>query len=114
MIDVYELDLPSNLPPSYRGRTLRLSYEFILGICRASDSSVAGAGSHSRVMKVPIRLYNNVVGESSMSQLFVDLINYVVLSWPPTHTVRLVVACNIPRWSTTTSSARGGYSDRVA
>ncbi|KAI0085709.1 Rgp1-domain-containing protein [Irpex rosettiformis] len=54
----YELDLPPNLPPSYRGRTLKLSYEFVVGICRASAS--VSAGSSSRVMKVPIRVYNNV------------------------------------------------------
>ncbi|KAI0697183.1 Rgp1-domain-containing protein [Cytidiella melzeri] len=56
----YELDLPHNLPPSYRGRALKLSYEFVTGICRASSSASAGPESHSRVMKVPIRVYNNV------------------------------------------------------
>lgn len=62
-VDTYELDLPHNLPPSYRGRTLKLSYEFIIGICRSSTSSSTGPGSSSRVMKVPIRIYNHVSRE---------------------------------------------------
>ncbi|KAJ3529575.1 hypothetical protein NM688_g7836 [Phlebia brevispora] len=57
----YQLDLPRNLPPTYRGRCLRFSYEFILGICRALPRSPSGPSTNSRVLKVPIRLYNHVV-----------------------------------------------------
>ncbi|KAI0935775.1 hypothetical protein AcV5_004100 [Taiwanofungus camphoratus] len=62
----YSITLPENLPPTYKGRSMRFSYEFILGICRAAPSppgsrGPTGANSSSRVMKVPIRLYNNVV-----------------------------------------------------
>ncbi|TCD68602.1 hypothetical protein EIP91_010393 [Steccherinum ochraceum] len=63
----YSLPLPENLPPTFRGRTLRFSYQFILGICRAGSSPPTGSGpsSQSRVMKVPIRLYTHVkVGRS--------------------------------------------------
>ncbi|RPD58460.1 Rgp1-domain-containing protein [Lentinus tigrinus ALCF2SS1-6] len=57
----YSLTLPENLPPTFRGRALKFSYQFTLGICR-SGGSVPGASptSNSRVMKVPIRVYNNV------------------------------------------------------
>ena len=60
-LDTYTVKLPSNLPPTYRGRTLRFSYQLSVGACRAT----AGAGapsSQSRVMKVPIRIYNHVSG----------------------------------------------------
>ncbi|KAF8170190.1 Rgp1-domain-containing protein [Mycena galopus ATCC 62051] len=49
----YTLLLPPHLPPTFKGRTLRFSYELVVGACRASGGS--------SVMKVPIRVYNNVV-----------------------------------------------------
>ncbi|KAJ7470483.1 Rgp1-domain-containing protein, partial [Mycena latifolia] len=52
----YSLLLPAHLPPTFKGRTLRFSYELVVGACRAA----AGGSSVSRVMKVPIRVYNNV------------------------------------------------------
>ncbi|PCH33197.1 Rgp1-domain-containing protein [Wolfiporia cocos MD-104 SS10] len=61
----YSIVLPDVLPPTYRGRALRLSYHFILGVCRAAprapDSGHLGPSSSSRVMKVPIRVYTNVI-----------------------------------------------------
>ncbi|EKM60687.1 uncharacterized protein PHACADRAFT_110305 [Phanerochaete carnosa HHB-10118-sp] len=48
---VYTFPLPRNLPPTYRGRTLRFQYEFVLGICRSTNS---------RIMRVPVRIYNYV------------------------------------------------------
>ncbi|KAI0761670.1 Rgp1-domain-containing protein [Trametes elegans] len=58
----YSLVLPENLPPTFRGRALKFSYQFILGVCRAGSAAPQGNGpsSNSRVMKVPIRVYNNV------------------------------------------------------
>ncbi|KAJ7638342.1 Rgp1-domain-containing protein [Roridomyces roridus] len=56
----YTLPLPSNLPPTFKGRTLRFSYELVVGACRAPPGGKGGGGSISRVMKVPIRVYNNV------------------------------------------------------
>jgi hypothetical protein len=66
--DTYTLLLPENLPPTFRGRSLKISYELVIGTCRASTSAMrsssslgpTGANSTSRVMKVPIRVYNNV------------------------------------------------------
>ncbi|RDB27414.1 hypothetical protein Hypma_004304 [Hypsizygus marmoreus] len=60
----YSILLPENLPPTFRGRSLKFSYELVIGTCRAGPSSGPGsasANSISRVMKVPIRMYNNVV-----------------------------------------------------
>ncbi|KAF8508516.1 Rgp1-domain-containing protein [Gautieria morchelliformis] len=77
---LYTLDLPANLPPTFKGRALRFSYQLIVGTCRAStpfvSASSSGLASHlqvgspaqsgdserrrSRVMRVPIRVYNHV------------------------------------------------------
>ncbi|KAJ3996375.1 Rgp1-domain-containing protein [Lentinula boryana] len=66
---VYSILLPSNLPPTFRGRTLRFAYELVVGICRAGPSNnfapsvkdSGSGGSVSKVMKVPIRVYTNVI-----------------------------------------------------
>ncbi|KAG6894016.1 hypothetical protein C0992_007835, partial [Termitomyces sp. T32_za158] len=60
----YSILLPDVLPPTFKGRTLRFSYELEVGTCRAGHGPGSGstsANSVSRVMKVPIRVYNNVV-----------------------------------------------------
>ncbi|KAK1217397.1 Golgi membrane exchange factor (Ric1p-Rgp1p) subunit [Marasmius sp. AFHP31] len=54
----YTLNLPSNLPPTFRGHHLQFSYELVVGICRGVGTE--NGGSVSKVMKVPIRIYNNV------------------------------------------------------
>ncbi|KAI3602341.1 retrograde golgi transport protein rgp1-like protein [Moniliophthora roreri] len=57
----YTLYLPDNLPPTFRGRQIRFSYELVVGTCRADGGKIgSGSGSISKVMKVPIRVYNNV------------------------------------------------------
>ncbi|TDL22371.1 Rgp1-domain-containing protein [Rickenella mellea] len=101
----YTLPLPSNLPPTFKGRALKFSYTLVVGVCRAgslqvpsSSASFSSAnakpnssslspytpspsnpttppvgtttvarkgsggsrGSTSRVMRVPIRVYNHV------------------------------------------------------
>ncbi|KAG6836319.1 hypothetical protein H0H93_009157 [Arthromyces matolae] len=67
----YTLPLPDVLPPTFKGRTLKFSYELEVGTCRAGTGvgtstssttpSAMSENSVSRVMKVPIRVYNNVV-----------------------------------------------------
>ncbi|KAG2356055.1 Rgp1-domain-containing protein [Suillus spraguei] len=58
----YTLPLPSTLPPTFSGRMIRFSYELVVGTCRRGDSAEGAATSIdvtvSRVMKVPIRVYN--------------------------------------------------------
>ncbi|KAL0945622.1 hypothetical protein HGRIS_014776 [Hohenbuehelia grisea] len=67
----YTVKLPEHLPPTFKGRALRFSYELVVGTCRAgpagrtgtplsSSGSSTGGASISRVMKVPVRIYNNV------------------------------------------------------
>lgn len=77
-IDTYTITLPDNLPPTYRGRAIRFGYELVVGTCRAGASGgvatngtgrkrPTGANSISRVMKVPIRVYNHVNGRRCLS-----------------------------------------------
>ncbi|KAF8972454.1 Rgp1-domain-containing protein [Flammula alnicola] len=64
----YTIKLPDNLPPTFKGKSLKFSYELVVGTCRAGPTGGGGgvsANSISRVMKVPIRVYNHVsVGRS--------------------------------------------------
>ncbi len=55
------------MPPSFRGKSIRFLYNLVVGTNR---SAVGGAsfgptarGASSRVMRVPIRVYNHVAGE---------------------------------------------------
>jgi hypothetical protein len=74
------INLPDVLPPTYRGRALSFSYELLVGTCRARSlptptksagggggggGSGVGVNSVSRVMKVPIRVYNHVTGKAN-------------------------------------------------
>ncbi|KAF7785199.1 hypothetical protein Agabi119p4_1364 [Agaricus bisporus var. burnettii] len=87
----YSIKLPEILPPTYKGRTLSFSYELVVGTCRASSTLPTatsrnltggdnGNGSVSRVMKVPIRVYNHVSVDCPMRV-------YDVL-WPVMHNRR--------------------------
>ncbi|PPQ84542.1 hypothetical protein CVT25_007612 [Psilocybe cyanescens] len=65
----YTTRLPDNLPPTFKGKALKFNYELVVGTCRAGPSGGGGGGvsanSISRVMKVPVRIYNHVaVGRS--------------------------------------------------
>ena len=70
-LDVYTVTLPPNLPPTYRGRSLRFSYHLSVGACRATAGS---PNSQSRVMKVPIRIYNHVSGACFPSFTLMDMV----------------------------------------
>ena len=97
--DTYTVSLPDNLPPTFRGRALKFSYELVIGTCRASASAMrsssnlgpTGANSISRVMKVPIRVYNHVAGKPVRRCWSTSLTTFH--SWQVTKTVRPAVAC---------------------
>ena len=68
------MNLPDNLPPTFRGKAIHFSYELVVGLCRAGQSDTLtddgplspvehGGANVSKLMKVPVRMYNNVVGE---------------------------------------------------
>ena len=68
--DTYSLSLPKNLPPTFKGRALRFSYEFAIGVCRAGGFPGNSSANHSRVMKIPVRVYNNVNGQRRLRERF--------------------------------------------
>jgi hypothetical protein len=91
--DTYSLSLPKNLPPTFKGRTFRFSYEFTIGVCRAGASPGNSSANHSRVMKIPVRVYNHVNGqrETALEFLSTDFL----FSGGPTVTLRSTVSCPI-------------------
>ncbi|KAK3831336.1 MAG: Rgp1-domain-containing protein [Linnemannia elongata] len=50
----YQIELPSDLPPSHRGKTIRFAYNLVLGVQRGSVHTPA------KSVQVPFRLYNNI------------------------------------------------------
>lgn len=72
----FSLQLPADLPPSYFGKAVRFTYELVVGTNRL-DSKRGSGGQRSRLIKVPLRLYNhvNVTG----AKPFFDLCNPVIL-----------------------------------
>lgn len=54
--DLYEVTLPTDLPPTHRGKTIRINYNLIIGTQR-------GAVNHqSHVVQLPFRVFNHVSG----------------------------------------------------
>jgi RAB6A-GEF complex partner protein 2 len=56
MIVKYEIQLPSIVPPSYRGKCIRISYKLVLGVQRP------GAGMATQVFEFPFRVFGAVAG----------------------------------------------------
>ena len=56
----YRVTLPPELPPTFRGRALRFSYQFIVGTCRGGHHME----NQTRLLKVPLRVYNHIPGRS--------------------------------------------------
>lgn len=62
----FSMDLPQELPPSFRGRSIKFSYNLVVGTSYDSGGiggrgrSKAGAGGGTKVIRVPIRVYNHV------------------------------------------------------
>ncbi|GAA6063717.1 hypothetical protein JCM10212_001828 [Sporobolomyces blumeae] len=80
----FSIRLPADLPPSFRGKAIKFNYQLVVGSNRAflgpSSASrrgvASGKGSVSRVMRVPLRVYNHV-GVTG-ARPFYDLTNPVI------------------------------------
>ncbi|TPX32710.1 hypothetical protein SmJEL517_g04247 [Synchytrium microbalum] len=66
----YEIKLPSSLPPSHRGKLIRISYKLLVGIQRF------GGGRRNQIIQLPFRLFGSVE-EDGVRSLF-DLLTPVV------------------------------------
>lgn len=60
-LDSYKLKLPKNLPPTYRGKTMRFNYYLVIGSQRSSPSKTVGA--QGQVVQIPFRVFNHVSGK---------------------------------------------------
>ncbi|KAK4052398.1 Golgi membrane exchange factor (Ric1p-Rgp1p) subunit [Microbotryomycetes sp. JL201] len=80
----FSIRIPADLPPSFRGRAIKFNYNLVVGTSRTrlgtvtSPSAARGAArdATSRVMRVPIRIYNHV-GVTG-ARPFYDLTNPIV------------------------------------
>ncbi|GAA5941573.1 Rgp1p [Sporobolomyces koalae] len=77
----FSIRLPADLPPSFRGKAIKFNYQLIVGSNRVSIGNQSGnltsrKGSVSRVMRVPLRIYNHV-GVTG-ARPFYDLTNPVI------------------------------------
>jgi hypothetical protein len=83
---------------------MRFGYELVVGTCRAArhhapdrgstSKTQVGKGAVSRVMKVPIRVYNNVSGGSCVSRLSSAFFDVCDPSGEGRKGVRSAVACD--------------------
>ncbi|KAG0095342.1 hypothetical protein BGZ93_006024 [Podila epicladia] len=69
--NMYQIDIPSDLPPSHRGKTIRFSYNLVLGVQRGSVHTPA------KNIQLPFRLYNNI-SEQGTRPVY-DLMSPVIL-----------------------------------
>ncbi|KZT58546.1 Rgp1-domain-containing protein [Calocera cornea HHB12733] len=70
----YTLSLPVLLPPTFRGKAIRFSYELVVGTSHAPSPGNNGSSSplyqeqhRKKVMKIPIRVYNSVSVQHPLS-----------------------------------------------
>jgi hypothetical protein len=66
-LDSFSVVLPGDLPPSFRGRSIKFSYSLVIGINRSPSAMLGEKTQQSRVVRVPMRIYNNVSGERVLS-----------------------------------------------
>lgn len=62
----FTIRIPADLPPSFRGKAIRFNYHLVVGTNRvplgpnAAQLAYGRNPSISRVMRVPVRVYNHV------------------------------------------------------
>ncbi|KAH9817273.1 Rgp1-domain-containing protein [Melampsora americana] len=62
----FSIDLPQELPPSFKGKSIKFSYNLVVGTSYdsrgigARGRSQASTGTGTKVVRVPIRIYNHV------------------------------------------------------
>ncbi|KAF9999611.1 hypothetical protein BGZ65_005060 [Modicella reniformis] len=69
--NTYQIELPTDLPPSHRGKTIRFAYHLVVGVQRGSVHTPA------KSVQLPFRLYNNI-SEQGTRPVY-DLMSPVIL-----------------------------------
>lgn len=62
IIDSYKFDLPKNIPPSYRGKSIKFNYYLVIGSQRSACSAAKSVGAQEHVVQIPFRVFNHVSG----------------------------------------------------
>lgn len=58
------MQIPNDLPPSFRGKSISFNYVFKIGTNRCPRPGSAGDDlEYNKIVKVPVRVYNNVSGQ---------------------------------------------------
>ncbi|PWN28589.1 Rgp1-domain-containing protein [Jaminaea rosea] len=75
----FTLRLPADLPPSYYGKSVKFTYELVVGTNRldAGEGAVHVGNQRSRLIKIPLRIYNYVGVEGARP--WFDLTNPIVV-----------------------------------
>ncbi|EPQ30115.1 uncharacterized protein PFL1_02232 [Pseudozyma flocculosa PF-1] len=73
----FRLQLPVDLPPSYHGKSIKFQYNLSIGTNKLDTAVNARQAQRSRLIQVPIRVYNHVT--TSGIRPFYDLMNPIIL-----------------------------------
>ena len=76
----FSLRIPADLPPSFRGKAIKFTYQLVVGTSRSTIGFATPRpgqrASLSRIMRVPVRMYNHV--SVTGARPFYDLTNPVL------------------------------------
>lgn len=78
LTDNFSLQLPGDLPPSFRGKAISFQYTFMVGTNRAPNAALNEYKQHSRLIRIPVRIYNHV--SVTGVRPFYDLTNPIIWS----------------------------------
>ena len=77
-IDNFSLQLPGDLPPSFRGKAINFNYTLMVGTNRSPNLSLGESKQSSRLIRIPVRIYNHV--SITGVRPFYDLTNPIIWS----------------------------------
>lgn len=61
--DTFSMTLPGDLPPSFKGKGITFTYSFMVGTNRQTCNGNGEVRQQSRLVRIPVRIYNHVSGE---------------------------------------------------
>lgn len=84
----FAIRLPADLPPTFHGRSVRFDYYLSIGTNRLERTAASGAPvQQSRLLHVPVRVYNHIVPGAGAVSCF-DLLNPIVVPHEEAHVQR--------------------------
>ncbi|CEP14982.1 hypothetical protein [Parasitella parasitica] len=61
----YKLQLPKNIPPTHKGKSIKFNYSLVIGTQRSGGSSVKQTAIQGHVVQIPFRVFNHVSEDGS-------------------------------------------------